>query len=237
MKNLAFDTINDKNDILPFLRSVSDEKYRDFTKKLIPNISEEKILGVRTPILRSLAKSLKDTDISGDYLCTLPHTYLEENHLHGFLIENERDFKEAVEKLELFLPHIDNWATCDCVRPKVLKKDLPNLYEHIKRWVKSDHTYTVRYAVGLLNSFYLDSAFEPEHLRLVSNIKSDEYYINMMIAWYFATALTKQYDDTILYIEGKTLAKWTHNKAIQKAIESFRIDDSTKAYLRTLKIK
>lgn len=237
MKKVEFTAINDKNDILAYLQSVSDKKYKDFTKKLIPNISEERILGVRTPILRSLAKSLKDTELSKDYLSTLPHTYLEENHLHGFLIENERDFREAVEKLEAFLPHIDNWATCDCVRPKVLKKDLPALYEHIKRWINSENTYTVRYAIGLLNSFYLDSAFDKSHLSLVSKIKSDEYYINMMIAWYFATALTKQYESTIPYIESKALPNWVHNKTIQKAIESYRIDENTKNYLRTLKIK
>ncbi len=237
MKNVEYTTITDKNDILPYLQSVSDKKYKDFTKKLIPNISESRILGVRTPILRSLARTLKDTDVSRDYLCALPHTYLEENHLHGFLIENERDFYKAVEKLEAFLPHIDNWATCDCVRPKVLKRDLPALYTYIKRWIKSSHTYTVRYAIGLLNSFYLDSEFDKSHLSLVSKVESDEYYINMMIAWYFATTLTKQYDSTIPYIEDAILPKWTHNKAIQKAIESYRIDDKTKAYLRTLKIK
>lgn len=237
MKKLEFVTINDKDDILPFLHSQKDEQYKAFTQKLIPNISDEYIIGVRTPIIRKLAKSLKNTTIADDYLKLLPHKYLEENHLHGFLIENVRDFDKAVELLDDFLPHINNWATCDTVRPKVLKRNLPALYEHIKRWIQSSDTYTARYAIGLLLSFYLDEEFSIEHLDLVSKVTSDKYYINMMIAWYFSTALAKQYDATVPYIEDAVLSKWTHNKAIQKACESYRIDAQTKSYLRTLKIK
>ncbi|MBE6824362.1 MAG: DNA alkylation repair protein [Ruminococcaceae bacterium] len=230
-------TINNTEDIISFLLINKDEKYKDFTSSLIPSVDKNSVIGVRTPILRALAKSLKDTHVMYDYLSTLPHRYLEENHLHGFLIENVRDFSQTLKLTQEFLTYIDNWATCDTLRPKVFKKDLDTLYKHIKVWLKSKHTYTVRFAVGLLNSFYLESAFKEEHLSLVSSIKSDEYYINMMIAWYFATALAKQYDTTIIYIENKVLPKWTHNKAISKACESLRIDNDTKAYLRTLKIK
>ncbi len=229
--------LNNVEDILTFLLSSKDEKYKDFTSSLIPTVDKSTVIGVRTPLLRTLAKELTNTELMHLYLNTLPHKYLEENHLHGFLIENVRDFSTALKLTEKFLPYIDNWATCDACRPKVFKKDLDTLYVHIKKWLKSKDTYTVRYAVGLLNSFYLDAAFKEEHLSLVSGIKSDEYYIKMMIAWYFATALTKQYNTAIIYIENKVLPKWTHNKAISKACDSLRIDKDTKAYLRTFRIK
>lgn len=225
------------NEITDYLFRNADESYRDFTAKLTPNINKENIIGVRVPVIRKLSKKLKDTDIAKDFLLALPHRYLEENHLHGFLIEHIKDYDKAVNLTESFLPYIDNWATCDTVRPKVFKKHTDKLYENIKLWIKSDHTYTVRYAIGLLNSFYLDEHFSIEHLRLVSDIKSEEYYKNMMIAWYFATALCKQYNDTIKIIESRTLSRWVHNKTIQKACESYRISNDTKAYLRTLKIK
>ena len=227
----------DKNDITDFLLRNADEEYREFTAKLTPNIDKESIIGVRVPLLRKLSKKLKNTDVATDFLHSLPHSYLEENHLHGFLIEHSTDFDTAISLLEDFLPYINNWATCDTVRPKILKKHTDKLFEKIKLWLKSDHTYTVRYAIGLLNSFYLDEHFESEHLQLVAGIKSDEYYINMMIAWYFATALCKQYDDAVKILENRTLPLWVHNKAIQKARESYRIDADTKAYLNTLKIK
>ena len=227
----------DKNDITDFLLRNADEEYREFTAKLTPNIDKESIIGVRVPLLRKLSKKLKNTDVATDFLHSLPHSYLEENHLHGFLIEHSTDFDTAISLLEDFLPYINNWATCDTVRPKILKKHTDKLFQKIKLWLKSDHTYSVRYAIGLLNSFYLDEHFESEHLQLVAGIKSDEYYINMMIAWYFATALCKQYDDAVKILENRTLPLWVHNKAIQKARESYRIDADTKAYLNTLKIK
>lgn len=235
-------TINDydfknKNDITDFLFENADIKYRDFTAKLTPNIDIESVIGVRVPLLRQLSKKLKNTDVANEFLHSLPHSYLEENHLHGFLIEHCTDFDTTVSLLEEFLPYIDNWATCDTVRPKIFKKHTEKLYDKIKLWLKSDRTYTVRYAIGLLNSFYLDENFKAEHLQIVAGIKSDEYYINMMIAWYIATALCKQYEDTVKIIENRTLSKWVHNKAIQKAIESYRIDADTKEYLNTLKIK
>lgn len=229
--------INQQEDILQFLLSNQDDKYREFTSSLIPTVDKSNIIGVRTPIIRKLAKALKDTDMATKYLSALPHQYLEQNHLHGFLIENVRDFDLALSYIYDFLPYIDNWATCDTVRPKVFKTNTDKLYEHICKWLKSNDTYTVRYAIGLLHSFYLDEHFEAGHLRLVSSIDSEQYYVNMMIAWYFATALSKQYDTAITYIENRILNKWTHNKTIQKACESYRIDSNVKAYLRTLKIK
>ncbi len=235
MGNINVFNINKKEDVLTYLSENSDESYRDFTAKLIPGIDKELILGVRTPKLRELAKKLGKTDTAHDYLSTLPHRYLEENHLHAFLIEQEKDFDKALMLTKEFLPYIDNWATCDCFRPKVFRKKPEPLYDNIKKWLKSEHTYTVRYAIGLLNSFYLDDKFLCEHLELVSKIHSDEYYINMMIAWYFATALSKQYKSTLPYLQRKVLPKWVHNKTIQKACESYRVETSHKAYLRTLK--
>ncbi len=237
MGNMKIFQTNNTEDILTYLEKHSDESYRDFSAKLIPNIDKELVLGVRTPKLRELAKALKGTDTAYDYLSTLPHKYLEENHLHAFLIEQEKDFEKALKLTKDFLPYIDNWATCDSFRPKVFKTNLTTLYKHIKEWLKSDKTYTVRFAIGLLNSFYLDENFKSEHLELVSIVTSDEYYINMMIAWYFATALAKQYQSTLPYLERKVLPKWVHNKTIQKACESYRVEPAHKAYLRTLKIK
>lgn len=234
MDSFAFFT---KEDITRFLFECKDESYKDFSSKLIPTIEKERIIGVRTPKVRALAKALKGSEISYDYLSCLPHKYLEENHLHGFLIEYEKDFNKALELLESFLPCIDNWATCDTIRPKVFKKHKEALYPYIKKWIKSPHEYTVRFAIGLLLSFYLDDAFDCSHLDLVASVKRDEYYIKMMVAWYFATALAKQYESAIPYIENNVLQKWTHNKTIVKSCESFRVSDSHKAYLRTLRIK
>ena len=226
-----------KEDILKALFENAEEKYKDFTSSLNPTVNKDDIIGVRVPFIRALSKTLKDTDIASEFLCDLPHRYLEENHLHVFLIEHERDFSKALSEITEFLPFINTWATCDCVRPKAFKKHKDELFPYIKQWIKSEHTYTVRYAIGLLLSLYLDDEFDKEHLDMVAQIKSDEYYINMMIAWYFATALAKQYEHTIPYIENSVLDKWTHNKTIQKACESYRVSDSHKAYLRTLKIK
>ncbi len=207
-------------DILTYLKNNSEEKYRDFSSSLIPTIPKQKVLGVRTPVLRALAKQLKDNEIKEQFLRNLPHTYLEENHLHGFLIETEKDFDKALALITQFLPYIDNWATCDCTRPKVFKKHLSQLYPHIRQWLDSDDTYTVRYAIGLLLSFYLDDEFQKEHLILVSKIKSDEYYINMMIAWYFATALFKQYDITVPYYRKQGAVPFhsqqNHTKSVRK---------------------
>ncbi len=211
---------------------MGEEKYREFSSKLMPTVDKSKVIGIRTPILRKYAKSLEDYE---DFLDELPHKYFEENNLHAFLIEREQNFDRCIEKLDVFLPYIDNWATCDSMKPCVLKKEPEKLLKHIKRWIKSKDVYAVRYAINLLMSFYLDGNFDEAYLMLVANVKSDEYYINMMRAWYFATALAKQYEQTLPYIESKVLDVWTHNKTIQKAIESLRITKQQKEYLKTLK--
>ncbi|MGM9522618.1 MAG: DNA alkylation repair protein [Oscillospiraceae bacterium] len=219
------------------LLAMQDIKYRDFQAKLIPTIPKETIIGVRTPELRKLARELSKMPEGMEFLKILPHEYFEENNLHGFMIGNIRNFDAALLEVERFLPFIDNWATCDQTSPKALKKNLPALYERIKVWIRSEHVYTVRFGLGMLLEHFLDENFRQEMLELAASVHSEEYYINMMSAWYFATALTKQYDAAIGYIEGFKLPKWTHNKTIQKAIESYRVPDERKAYLRTLKVK
>lgn len=220
------------------LFELQDEEYRKFHAKLMPTIEFDRIIGVRTPKLRKYAKEIAKQPYAKDFLKELPHTYYEENNLHSALINLlYKDIDDLLEKIEAFLPYVDNWATCDMMSPKLFKKNLPLVYEHIKEWLKSDKTYTVRFGIVNLLGYYLDDAFEPEMLDLVAEVKSDEYYINMAIAWYFSIALVKQYDSTISYFTEPKLDVWTHNKAIQKAIESLRISKETKDYLRTLKIK
>ena len=219
------------------LFELQDLKYRDFSSKLTPTIDPETVIGVRTPALRKLAKEYGYTPEIEKFLKILPHRYYEENNLHGFLIETIREYDTAINALEAFLPYIDNWATCDLISPRVFKKNLTELYQRIQAWIRSDRTYTVRFGVGMLMSHFLGDHFRPEMPGLVASIRSEEYYTNMMIAWYFATALVKQPEAVMPFIEEKRLEKWTHNKAIQKSVESYRISDDTKAYLRTLKIK
>lgn len=219
------------------LFDIQDEKYREFSCSLMPTVDPDRVIGVRTPDLRKLAKKLaKEPDIDA-FLHRLPHQYYEENNLHGFIIEGMKDFETCVQAMDAFLPYIDNWATCDQISPKVFKKHLPQLLDKIRGWIASDRVYTIRFGIGMLMSLYLDDAFETEYLEMVCSVKSEEYYVNMMIAWYFATALAKQYDAAVLYIEQKRLGTWTHNKAIQKAVESRRITEEQKKYLRSLKIK
>lgn len=218
------------------LFELQDLKYKNFQCKLMPTVDPETVIGVRTPDIRKLAKEFSKTPGAMEFLRILPHKYYEENNLHGFLIETLKDYDQAIEAIGAFLPYVDNWATCDLMSPKVFKKHLPELYEKIRDWLKSDHTYTVRFGIEMLMSFYLDERFQPEMLGLVAGVKSQEYYVNMMIAWYFATALAKQYDAALPFIQEQRLDKWTHNKAIQKAIESYRIRDEQKSYLRTLKV-
>ncbi len=219
------------------LFEMQDLGYRDFHSKLMPTVDKEKIIGIRTPQLRKFAKEFAKSENVNEFLSDLPHQYYEEDNLHGFLLEMVKDYGILVERLEKFLPYVDNWATCDMLRPKTFKKYLPELLEHVEVWLESSHTYTVRYGIGMLLSYYLDEAFDKKYLEMVAKIRSEEYYINMMIAWYFATALAKQWDATIDYIEKQRLDKWTHNKAIQKAIESYRITKEQKEYLRTWRIK
>lgn len=220
------------------LLELKDEDYRAFHAKLIPNIPIEKIIGVRTPVLRKYAKEVAKLPEAEAFLRELPHTYYEENNLHGALLSllYPKDIDRFLEELERFLPYVDNWATCDMLSPKIFKKHLPYVYEKVKIWLQSELVYTVRFGIVTLLGFYLDEAFRPERLQLVADVKSDEYYVKMAVAWYFSIALVKQYDATIPYIQNKVLEPWTHNKSIQKAIESRRISPDVKVYLRTLKI-
>ena len=217
------------------LYKLQDIKYRDFQSKLIPNIDSSSMIGVRTPDLRKLAKKYEKMDDISIFLEKLPHSYFDENQLHAFILSERKDYDKCIKEVESFLPYIDNWATCDQLSPKVFKKNRNDLLKYLKKWISSTHTYTIRFAIGMFMQHFLDEDFDIEYPKLIAKIKSDEYYINMMIAWYFATALAKQYDKILPFIEGKKLEKWTHNKTIQKAIESYRITAEQKAYLKTLK--
>ena len=219
------------------LFKLQDLKYRDFHAKLMPTVNKEKIIGVRTPALRVFAKKYGKTDEAKEYLQILPHQYYEENNLHGLLIEQIKDYDTCLEELERFLPYIDNWATCDMLAVKVVKKHLDKFIDEVYRWMESDHAYTIRFGISMLMRYYLEDAFQMVYPEKVAQIRSEEYYVNMMRAWYFATALAKQYDKILPFIEKQKLDVWTHNKTIQKAIESYRITPEQKEYLRGLKIK
>ncbi len=227
----------DRTEIQKELFDLQDEKYREFSGSLMPTVDPERVIGVRTPDLRKLAKKLAKKQDIDEFLRCLPHQYYEEDNLHGFIIEGMKDYEACVQAMDAFLPYIDNWATCDLISPKVFKKHLPELLDKIREWIASDRVYTIRFGIGMLMSFYLDDAFAPEYLEMVCSVRSEEYYVNMMIAWYFATALAKQYDAAVPYIEEKRLEAWTHNKAIQKSVESRRITEEQKNYLRSLKIR
>ncbi|MBQ5382934.1 MAG: DNA alkylation repair protein [Treponema sp.] len=222
--------------IVERLRELSDSEYREFQAKLIPNLPPEKMIGVRTPDLRKFAKEFSKSPDADVFLRNLPHEYFDENQLHGFIISEQKDFEKCISLLEDFLPHIDNWATCDQLSPKVFKKHHDQLLPRVKKWIESPHCFTVRFGIGMLMQHFLDEDFNPDFLKTVASIKSDEYYVKMMIAWYFATALTKRYDETLPFIEQKKLDKWTHNKTIQKSIESYRISDEKKAHLKSMKL-
>ena len=214
-----------------------DEGYHAFHKKLIPEIAEEKIIGIRMPVLRAYAKQLAKQDVAYEFLQELPHTYYEEYNLHGALLSLlYKDVEVYLRELEKLLPYVDNWATCDMMGPKVFKKNLPLVYAYVKKWIASEQTYTVRFGIVTLLGYFLEESFDEEMLELVAGIQSEEYYIKMAVAWYFSMALVKQYEVTIPYIEKKVLPDWIHNKTIQKAIESLQIDGEKKAYLRSLKV-
>ena len=226
-----------RDEIVAELFRLQDQDYALMQAKIIPTVSQDRIIGVRTPALRDFAKSLnKDQDI-GEFLSYLPHQYFDEDQLHAFVISLERDFDKCIAKVDAFLPYIDNWATCDQLSPKAFKKEPEKLLPYIWIWIKSDKTYTVRFAIGLLMQHFLDDHFDLKYADKVAGIKSEEYYIKMMIAWYFATALSKQYDSILPFIEEKRLDDWTHNKAIQKSVESRRITAEQKLYLKSLKVK
>lgn len=219
------------------LFELQDKDYKEFQSKLIPTVGPDRVIGVRTPELRKFAKEFNKSGERDSFMEELPHYFYEENNLHGFLIESIKDYDDAIQALDKFLPYVDNWATCDMMSPKSLEKEPDRLVLKVREWIASGETYTIRFAVGTLMRFFLDDRFEIEYPELVASVTSDEYYVNMMIAWYFATALAKQYEAVLPYIEQNKLDKWVHNKTIQKAVESYRITAEQKNYLRTLRIK
>jgi len=224
------------NKINDELFKFQDEKYRDIQIRILPTINKDTIVGVRTPELRKYAKLLIKSNDYTPFLEELPHKYFDENQLHAFIISELKNYDECISYINKFLPFVDNWATCDQLSPKVFKKHTDELLNQIRVWIKSTKTYTIRFGIGMLMKYYLDDNFKPEYLNWVSNIKSNEYYVNMMIAWYFATALAKQYEGTLSFIKKQKLDIWVHNKTIQKAIESYRITKEQKEYLKRLKI-
>ena len=217
------------------LFELQDEKYRLFQAKLMPGVDLERIIGVRTPELRKLAKELAKRAEIEEFLQDLPHQYYDENNLHGFIISECKDYEKTVKYVDDILPYVDNWATCDLLSPKVFKKNRKQLAGEILRWLSSGKTYTVRFGIGMIMSHYLEEDYDSIWLERVAFIRSEEYYINMMIAWFFATALAKQWEDTVKYLEQQRLDTWVHKKTIQKAVESYRITEEQKTYLRSLK--
>ena len=219
------------------LFKLQDTGYKDLQVTIITTVEEGSIIGVRTPALRSLAKEFSKREDISVFLNDLPHKYFEENQLHSFILSLMKDAKECIRLVDAFLPYVDNWATCDQMSPKIFKKNKELVLEYVDKWIGSDHTYVKRFAIGMLMEHFLDEDFKVSYLTRVSKIRSDEYYVNMMIAWYFATALAKQYEKALPFIEKQKLDRWTHNKSIQKAVESYRITPEQKEYLKTLKRK
>lgn len=217
------------------LQALKEKEYADFQAKLVPTIEPSTILGIRVPKLRALAKSYIRDQECQVFLDSLPHNYYDENMLHAILISEMKDYDKCINRLEAFLPYVDNWAVCDIMSPKLFKRYKEDLMTRIKVWVSSEETYTIRFGLGMLMAHFLDEDFRPEYLDMASSIRSDEYYVNMMIAWLFATALAKQWEVSLPYIEDKRLDDWTHKKAIQKARESLRISKEKKEYLKGLK--
>ena len=217
------------------LFGMKDEGYQRFQSKLIPNIDAQLIIGVRTPELRRYSRQLYGTPAADEFLSALPHKYYEENNLHAFLLERIRDYDSLIDAIDAFLPYIDNWATCDGMRPKILKEHRHRLIGRIREWLCSEHPYTIRFGLEMLMLHYLEQDFDPEYPALAAGIMHEDYYVRMMVAWYFATALAFQYDAVIPYLENRVLSDWIHHKTIQKATESYRITPEQKAYLRTLR--
>ncbi len=224
-----------KKDILKTLYSMADAAYGDFGAKLIPNISRDCFIGVRTPALRKFAKDLIKSGEYKGFILHLPHKYFEENQLHAFILSEIKDFDILIKELSRFLPYIDNWATCDQLNPKIFKKNLDLLYRYVSKWIKSKEVYTVRFAIKVLMQYWLDDKFDEKYADMVANIKTDEYYINMMRAWYFATAAAKQFDRILPYFKLNVLDEWTRNHAIQKSLESYRVPNKNKEILRGLR--
>lgn len=224
-----------KDEIRERLFALQDLKYREFQSRLMPTVPKEKVIGVRTPMLRKLALELLKAGKASEFMKHLPHDFYEENNLHGFFIETIGNFEECIAALDVFLPYVDNWATCDMMSPKILKKEPQKLMEVIRRWISSENSYMVRYALGCLMKYYLEEEFSEEYLEMAAEVKSGEYYIRMMQAWYFATALAKQYEAVLPYLEERRLDSWVHQKTIQKAVESHRITKEKKDYLKSLR--
>ena len=218
------------------LFALQDEKYREFQRSLIPGLLRENIIGIRIPAMRKLAKEFVKEPEAAVFLKQLPHTYYDENILHALLIAEIKDYDACMEAVEAFLPYIDNWAVCDGLSPKVFGKHKAELLEKIRLWIPSEHIYTCRFGIGMLMRWFLDEDFQPGYLELPAAVRSEEYYVNMMTAWFFATALAKQWDAAIPYLEQNRLDPWTHNKTIQKARESYRITTEQKEYLKRLKV-
>lgn len=219
------------------LLDMQDIKYREFQAKLMPTVDPEKMIGVRTPELRKYAKQLIKNGSAAEFINELPHEYFDENQLHVFILSEMKDYEKCIAEVNRFLPYVDNWATCDQLSPKVFKKHKEELLGEIRKWINSEEVYTIRFGIGMLMQHFLDEDFKAEYPVMVSGVKSEEYYVNMMIAWYFATALAKQYEEVISFIQNNRLDKWTHNKAIQKSVESNRISPEQKEYLKSLKQK
>ena len=224
----------DREELIARLFDLQDAEYREFQRKLIPNIDPDTIIGVRTPELRRLAELMGDC---AWFMESLPHHYFEEYQVHSFLLGGGRDFEKTISQVDTFLPWVNNWATCDQLSPRVFRKHREKLLPHIRCWLKSVHPYTVRFAIEMLMVHYLDDDFAPEYPQMVASVVSEEYYVCMMQAWYFATALAKQYQAVLPYITEQCLEKWTHNKAIQKAVESNRITPGRKAFLKQFRMK
>ena len=221
--------------IYEMLLAVKDDKYKEFQAKLVPNIDPDTIIGVRSPAMRQVAKEVFKSDGKEAFLNELPHKYYEENLVHFFVIEQIKDFDECVSKVEMFLPYVDCWPVSDQATPKAFKKNHEKLLPYIKKWIGSDHVYTARFGMRMLMNEFLGSDFKEEYLELVASKKGEDYYLKMMVAWYFATALAKQYDAAVKYIEQRKLDEWVHKKAIQKAVESYRVTDEHKEYLKSFR--
>lgn len=223
--------------IQKILFSLQDQEYADFQRGLIPGLKAEKIIGVRVPALRDLAREMRKNAATAEFIVELPHEYFDEYQLHSFIIAEIKDFDLLIKELERFLPYVDNWAVCDSLSPKIFKKEKGKLIGYIKKWLGSNHEYTVRFAVLMLMKHYLDEDFSPAYAEAVAGLNDQDYYVHMMIAWYFATALAKRYDEILPFLEKRVLSRKTHNKTIEKAIESRRISAEQKAYLLGLKWK
>ena len=224
-----------KNNILNLLYAAADVEYKDFNSLLIPNIAAEKFIGVRTPILRKIAKDIIKSGQYMDFINNLPHQYFEENQLHAVVLSTLPDFDFVIKEIERFLPYVDNWATCDQMSPQVFKKNTDLLLKYINKWIQSKYVYTVRFGVLCLMRYFLDDEFDSKYIDMVSNIKSNEYYVNMMRAWYFATGLAKHFEEFLPYLESGKIDDWTRKRAIQKALESFRVIPEHKEILRKIR--